>query len=219
MATRLLLAELAAAYRQAAEVAIEIESVGGVDAARRVQAGEAFDVVILAADAIDKLITGGSVLPGSRLDLVRSPVAIAVREGANLPDVSTEATLRQAVLEASKLGYSTGPSGNALLQLFERWGIADELRESIVQAPAGVPVGKLVADGDVELGFQQLSEMQNQPGIRVLGAMPPGTEIVTTFSGGICAASSRPEAVRELLAYMQSPAATEAKRRQGMEPA
>lgn len=219
MATRLLLAELAAAYRHATGVAIEIESVGGVDAARRVATGEAFDVVILAADAIDKLVAGGSVLPGSRADLVRSSVAIAVREGAKAPDVSTEVALRQAVLDASTLGYSTGPSGNALLKLFEVWGIADALRGRIVQAAAGIPVAQLVADGQVELGFQQASEMLTAPGIQVIGAMPPGTEIVTTFSGGVCAASSRPEAVRKLLAYMQSSAATEAKRRQGMEPA
>ncbi len=219
MATRLLLAELAAAYRLAAGIAIDIESVGGVDAAGRVQAGEAFDVVILAADAIDKLIAGGGVLAGSRVDLVRSPVAIAVRAGHPAPDVSNEDAVRRAALAARSIGYSTGPSGTALLALFERWGIADDLRERIVQAPAGVPVGKLVADGSVELGFQQLSEMLNQPGIRVIGAMPLGTEILTTFSGGICAASTQPEAVRELLAYMNSPAATDAKRRQGMEPA
>ena len=219
MATRLLLAELAAAYRHATGVAIEIESVGGVDAARRVAAGEAFDVVILAADAIDKLVAGGSVLPGSRADLVRSSVAIAVREGAKAPDVSTEAALRQAVLDASTLGYSTGPSGNALLKLFEVWGIADALRGRIVQAAAGIPVAQLVADGQVELGFQQASEMLTAPGIQVIGAMPPGTEIVTTFSGGVCAASSRPEAVRELLAYMQLPATATAKRHHGMEPA
>ena len=219
MATRLLLAELAAAYRHATGVAIEIESVGGVDAARRVATGEAFDVVILAADAIDKLVAGGSVLPGSRADLVRSSVAIAVREGAKAPDVSTEAALRQAVLEASTLGYSTGPSGNALLKLFDVWGIADALRGRIVQAAAGIPVAQLVADGQVELGFQQASEMLTAPGIQVIGAMPPGTEIVTTFSGGVCAASSRPEAVRELLAYMQLPATATAKRHHGMEPA
>jgi molybdate transport system substrate-binding protein len=219
MATRLVLAELTAAYRQGVGVEVAIESVGGVDAAKRVQAGEALDVVILAADAIDKLVTGGSVLAGSRVDLVRSPVAIAVRGGSPRPDISSEAALRATVKAARSLGYSTGPSGTALLGLFERWGIADELRERIVQAPPGVPVGKLVADGVVELGFQQLSEMLSQPGIEVIGAMPPGTEITTIFSGGICAASSQAEAVRALLAFMASPAAAAAKRRHGMEPA
>ncbi len=219
MATRQVLAELAAAYRTACGVELALESIGGVDAAKRVAAGEAFDAVILAADAIDKLLAGGSVLAGSRADLVRSPVAIAVREGSSVPDIASEASLRAAVLSARSIGHSTGPSGTALLKLFARWGVADQLRERIVQAPAGVPVAQLVADGAVELGFQQLSEMLGAPGIHVIGGMPPGCEIVSTFSGGICAASRQPEAVRALLAYMQSPAAADTIRRHGMEPA
>lgn len=219
MATRLLLADLAAAYRRATGVEADFLSIGGVDAAKRVAAGESFDVVVLAADALERLIAGGSVLAGSRVDLVRSPVAIAVRAGSPRPRVGSEGELRDAVLAASSVGYSTGPSGAALLALFERWGIAGQLGGRIVQAPAGVPVGRLVADGAVEIGFQQLSEMLGQEGIAVVGAMPPGTEIVTTFSGGICAASTRAPVARELLAWLKSPAADDAKRRQGMEPA
>jgi molybdate transport system substrate-binding protein len=219
MATRQVLAELAGAYRELGGVAVVFESVGGVDAAKRVQAGEPFDVVVLAADAIDKLVAAGFVVAGSKLDLVRSAVAIAVRAGAPRPDIGSEEVLRRAVLAARSLGYSTGPSGTALLKLFERWGIADELRSRIVQALPGVPVGKLVADGAVELGFQQLSEMLTQPGIEVIGTMPPGCEIVTIFSGGVCVGSAQPAAVRALLAFMQSPAAADAKRHHGMEPA
>lgn len=219
MATRQVLAELAAAYGRRSGIAVAFESVGGVDAARRVQAGEAFDVVVLAADAIAKLIASGHVLADSRTDLVRSPVAIAVRAGAPRPDVGSEQALKNAVLAARTLGYSTGPSGTALLRLFERWGIAETVHSRIVQAPPGLPVGQLVADGAVELGFQQFSEMLNQPGIAVLGTMPSGCEIVTTFSGGVCAATKQPDTVRELLAFMQSPAAADAKRRHGMEPA
>lgn len=219
MATRLVLAELAAAYGLHSGVEVEFESVGGVDAARRVQAGEAFDLVVLAVDAVDALIASGRVLADSRTDLVRSSVAIAVRAGAAQPDVGSEDALRRAVLAARTLGHSTGPSGTALLALFERWGIADRVRSRIVQAPAGVPVGQLVANGEVELGFQQLSEMLNQPGISLLGTMPTGCEIVTTFSGGVCATSTQPAAVLALLAFMHSPAADDAKRRQGMEPA
>jgi len=219
MATRLLLSELAAGYAAASGVDLAIESVGGVDAAKRVAAGEAFDVVFLAADAIDKLAAGGSVVDGSRVDLVRSEVAIAVGEGAAAPDVSSEAALLAAVLGARNIGHSTGPSGTALLKLFERWGLSAQLRERIVQAPAGVPVAQLVAEGRVELGFQQLSEMLGAPGIRVIGGMPPGTEIVTVFSGGICAATAQPEAVRALLAWLQSPVTADTKRRNGMEPA
>mgnify|MGYP001617510534 CR=1 FL=1 len=219
MATRQVLAELAAAYRQSGGVEVSIESVGGVDAARRVQAGEAFDFVVLAADAIAKLIASGQVLADSRTDLVRSTVAIAVRAGSARPDVGSEDALRRAVLAARTLGYSTGPSGTELLQLFARWGIADMVRDRIVQAPPGVPVGQLVAVLAVELGFQQFSEMLHQPGIAVLGTMPAGCEIVTTFSGGVCTATHQAEAARALLAFMQSPAAADAKRRHGMEPA
>jgi molybdate transport system substrate-binding protein len=219
MATRLVLADLAAAYAQHSGVEVAIESVGGVDAARRVAAGEAFDTVILASDAIDRLVAAGHVVPGSRVDLVRSPVAIAVRAGAPRPDVSTENALRAAVLAARHVSYSTGPSGTHLANLFQRWGIAEQIRDRIVQPPPGVPVGSLVARGEVELGFQQLSELMHLDGIELLGTLPPGAEFITTFSGGLCAASRQAEAVRAMLAFMASPEAAEAKRRQGMEPA
>lgn len=216
MATRALLAELAAAFERLAGCRVAFESVGGVDAAKRVEAGEPFDVVVLAADAIDKLIASGHVVAGSRADLVRSAVAVAVKRGAPRPDISTENALRSAVLAAKSIGYSTGPSGTALLKLFERWGIAGQVEGRTLQAPAGVPVGALVSRGDAELGFQQLSELMHEDGVDVLGAMPPGCEIVTTFSAGVCAASAQPDAVAALLAFMRSPAADAAKKRQGM---
>lgn len=219
MATRPVLAELAGAFRARNGVDVAFESVGGVDAAKRVQAGESYDLAVLDAEALEKLVATGRVVPDSQAALVRSGVAIAVRAGAPHPDVSSEEALKRAVLAARSIGHSTGPSGTALLGLFERWGILDALRPRIVQAPPGVPVGKLVADGQVELGFQQYSEMMNVPGIDVLGPMPPGCGIVSVFSAGLCAASTQPEAVRELIDFMQSPAAAEAKRRHGMEPA
>lgn len=219
MATRLVLAELAEAYQRASGQRLRIESVGGVDAAKRVAAGEAFDVVILASDAIDKLIASGHVLAGSRVDLVHSGVAVAVRAGAAEPDISSEDAVRAAVQAARSVSYSTGPSGVALAKLFERWGLADELKERIVTPPPGIPVGSLVAKGEVALGFQQLSELINLEGITVLGPLPSAIQITTTFSAGICSTSRQPEAVRALLDYLRSPATAEPKRRQGMEPA
>lgn len=219
MATRQVLAELTAAYEQRAGCTVQIESVGGVDAARRVQAGELFDVVVLAADAIDKLIAAGAAVAGSKVDLVHSPVAVAVRAGAPLPDISSEDALRRAVQGAASVGYSTGPSGTALMRLFERWGIAGELAKRLVQAPPGVPVGTLVARGEVALGFQQLSELIHLDGIALAGSLPAAVQIITTFSGAVCAASAQPDAVRRLLAFMASPDAAAAKRRHGMEPA
>jgi molybdate transport system substrate-binding protein len=219
MATRTLLAELSRAYERRSGMAVAFESVGGVDAAKRVQAGEPFDVVVLAADALAKLAEAGRVHAGSVLDLVHSGVAVAVRAGAPRPDLSDEDAVKRAVLAARTIGYSTGPSGTALLQLFERWGIGAQLGGRLVQARAGVPVGSLVAGGEVELGFQQLSELIHVEGITIVGPLPAAIQIDTVFSAAVCTASTQPAAARALLAFMASPETADAKRRQGMDPA
>lgn len=219
MATRAVLADLGAQAQRELGIAAAIESVGGVDAARRVAAGEPFDVVILASDAIDKLVASGHAVAGSRVDLVRSGIAVAVRAGAAQPDIASEDAVKQAVLAAPTIGYSTGPSGAALLKLFERWGIADQVARKVVQAPPGVPVGSLVATGEVALGFQQYSELKSLEGITVAGALPPAIQVTTIFSGAVCTAAAQPEAARRLLAFLASPAAAGAKTRHGMDPA
>lgn len=218
MATRELLAQLAARYMREHGVAVEAGAGGGVEVARRISAGEAFDVVVLASNAIDKLIAEGRVT-GARMDLVRSGVAIAVRAGAPQPAVATEEDVKAAVRAASTLSYSTGPSGVYLERLFARWGILEEVRPRIVVPPPGIPVGSLVADGRVALGFQQLPELMNLPGVVVLGPLPAAIQTMTVFSGGVCAASTRQDAARVFLEFMQSPAVAELKRRHGMEAA
>lgn len=220
MATKPLLADLVALYQsRAPAVQVTVESVGGVDAAKRVAAGEAFDGVVLASNAIDQLIADGHVLAGSRADLVRSDVAVAVPAGAPVPDISTEAALQAAILAAPTLGYSTGPSGVQLTQLFETWGIAAQIAPRLVQARPGVPVGALVARGEVALGFQQRSEMLGVEGITVVGGLPQAVEIITTFSGSVAARCPQPQAMRDLLAFWRSAACDALKLRHGMAPA
>jgi molybdate transport system substrate-binding protein len=220
MATKQVLADLIALYQQAQpDTVIELESVGGVDAAKRVQAGEAFDIVALASIGLEQLTADGKVVAGSQVDVVRSGVALAVRSGAPHPDIGSEAAVKQAVLAARTLGYSTGPSGVQLAKLFERWGIAEQIKGRIVTAPPGVPVGSLVAKGEVELGFQQLSELMSLEGIDVLGPLPAEIQIITTFSAGLATTSTQPDAVRALLAFLVSPATEPTKQRNGMEAA
>ncbi|RZS85849.1 substrate-binding domain-containing protein [Pigmentiphaga kullae] len=218
MATKQLLADLVAQYPQAQARDVLVESVGGVDAARRVQSGEAFDAIVLAANVIDQMTEAGHIVAGSRVDLVESGVYVAVRAGAPRPDIGSEAALKQAVLAGGTIGYSTGPSGVYLSKLFERWGIADQIKDRTVQSKPGIPVGTLIAKGEVDLGFQQLSEMMNVPGIDIVGPLPPGLQIMTTFSAGVAATSAQPDTVRELLAFMASAEADGIKRKNGMEP-
>jgi molybdate transport system substrate-binding protein len=221
MATKALLADLTHAYQVETGVVVQIESVGGVDAAKRVQAGEVFDMVLLAADAIERLIASGHVQQGSRNDWVRSPVAVAVQAGTAHPDLSNEAALKATVLASPSLSYSTGPSGVYLEKLFERWGIADQIKTRIVVPPPGTPVGELVARGQAALGFQQLSELISMPGIDVLGTLPEDVAFITTFSAGIAQIitndTSRVAAVQSFLQFLASPRVEDIKRKQGMD--
>jgi molybdate transport system substrate-binding protein len=219
MATRELLNELIAQYERSSGQRVTAEAAGGVDVAKRVRVGEAVDVVVLSSTAIDSLIAAGSLLPDSRIDLVKSGVAIAVRAGASQPDVTSEEAVKRAVLGAKTLSYSTGPSGVYLEKLFERWGILEQVRSRIVVPPPGKPVGSLVADGTVELGFQQLSELMTLPGIKVIGPLPPEIQTITLFSGGVSPGCDRPELGRALLEYMASPSTASVKQQFGMEAA
>ena len=217
MATRNLLREAVVDWRSRGGGEVAFESVGGIDALRRIEAGEALDIAVLAADAIERLVAAGRIVADSTKPLARSKVAIAVAAGAPRPAIDSIEALRDSVLAARSIGYSTGPSGVALQRMFERWGILDAVRTRLVVAPPGVAVGDLVARGDAALGFQQRSELMHVEGIDLIGAMPTGAEIDTIFSGGVLAASRRPVAARAFLDFVRSPAANAARQRNGMD--
>jgi len=220
MATKAVLADLIPAYLAQTGVSVQIESMGGVDAAKRVQAGEAFDMVLLASDAIDRLIASGHVQPGTRCDWVRSPVAVAVQAGKAKPDLSNEAAVKAAVLASPTLSYSSGPSGVFLEKMFSQWGIADEVKARIVVPPPGTPVGALVANGQASLGFQQLSELIALPGIDVLGTLPEDMAFITTFSSSIASViaedATRVAAAQSFMQFLASAGVEDVKRKQGM---
>jgi len=219
MAMRHVLVELSEDHTRHSGRPVSITAVGGVDAIRRIRAGEAFDFAVLAADAIDDLVYSGHLDASTRVDLARSGVAIAVAAGAPMPNITTEDALREAVLGARSIGCSTGPSGVHLAHLLQRWGIAGTVAPRIVQAPPGVPVGSLVARGDVELGFQQHGELLHVPGIDVVGMLPAAVDVITVFAAAACATTIDGAAVSAVLAFFASPAADALKRRYGMMPA
>jgi molybdate transport system substrate-binding protein len=219
-ATQAVLADLTQAYQSQSGMLWQVQAVGGVDAARRVQAGEVFDAVILANDAIDRLIASGHLMTGSRVDWVRSPVAVAVPQGAPRPDIGSAQALKAAVLAATKVAYSTGPSGVYLEKLFDQWGITAAMQGRCVQAPPGVPVGALLARGEASLGFQQLSELLALPGITLLGELSPDVAYISVFSTGMGAAAAadakRAPAVRAWMDFLASAEVEPIKRRHGM---
>ena len=219
MATRQILTELSDAFNRKTGQAVAIESVGGVDAAKRVRAGETFDIVVLADDIIRQLEADGFLKPGSRAGFAKSAMAVAIRAEARRPDLTSAASLKAAVLAAKSIGYSTGPSGTHVLNLLKTWGIDQTVAERLVKASPGVPVGTLVSRGEAELGFQQLSEFLDVPGIEIAGPLPPEVQSVTLFSCGVCAKASNEAGARDLIEYLTSAEADAPKRRQGMEPA
>ncbi len=219
MATRQLLADLTQSFARIEPWRIEIESVGGVDAARRVRDGAAIDVIVLASNVMTQLESEGWIVPGTRADIARSGVAVAVRSGLPHPPLSSEADVQQAVLGAEKISYSSGPSGDYLKRLFERWGIAERIADRIVEAKPGIPVGRLVAGGEADLGFQQLSEFLDVDGIDIVGSLPAEIQTMTVFTAGVGARSAHPDAARAFIAYLVSPETQAAKLDRGMEAA
>jgi molybdate transport system substrate-binding protein len=219
MATRHVLTDLAEAYELMNGIRVDIRSMGGVEAAKLVRAGEATDIVVLASKVMKGLEAEGHIVKGSIKDFARSEIAIAVPAGAPRPQVGSEQAVRQAMLEARRICYSTGPSGDHLKALCEKWGVADSVLGRALVAPPGVPVASLVARGDADLGFQQLSELIGQPGIEILGPLPPEIQAVTIFSAGLSSACHERDAARAVVAYMASAETGDTKRRYGMEPA
>ncbi len=214
MATRALLTELAAGWDGAAVV----EAVGGVDAARRVRDGEAVDVVVLSDSVARALAADGFLLSDSLIGIAASGIAVAVRDGGPVPELGDAEAVQRAVLAAGRIGYSTGPSGDHLRHLLDGWGIRDTLGDRLVQAPPGVPVGRLLAEGAVDLAFQQRSELLGLPGVTVAGPLPPAIQSTTIFTAGVARAARQPDAGQRFVAFLASTGADAAKHRLGLAP-
>lgn len=216
MATRQWLATLCEQWTRDSGMAVDLESLGGIDATSRIAAGESFDVAVLASDALDRLTASGHV--GPMTGLAVSEVAIAAPVGT-APPIATVAELQLTLSTCRAIGYSTGPSGKALLAMLAHWGMLDALQARLVQAPPGVPVGELIARGTVDLGFQQHSELIHCQGIALLGLMPPGAAISTLFAGAPCHAGEQAPQATAFIAYLASPSCADVIRSDGMVPA
>jgi molybdate transport system substrate-binding protein len=184
----------------------------------RLQRGEPADVVILAASALDDLIKQGKVVAGSRVDLVRSEIGMAVRSGAPRPDISSVDALKQTLLRAKSVAHSSSASGVYIsTEMLQKLGIADQVLPKTKNAQ-GERVGALIARGDAEIGFQQISELLPEKGIDYVGPLPPEVQRVTVFSAGIVVGAKKPEEAKALIRFFASEKATAVIKKTGLDP-
>ena len=199
--------ELTPQFEKASGHKVSTIFTGTLGAMKRLSDGEAYDLLIMSRQSIDELSQTGKVVAGSRTDVANSGVGVAVGKGKPKPDISSVDALKKALLSAKSIGYSTGPSGVYIITMFQKLGIADEIKGKLKQTPTGVFVGSIIASGEVEIGFQQVSELSFFPGIDYVGPLPAEVQLITVFSAGLAAGAKQADAAKSLVSFITAPAA------------
>jgi molybdate transport system substrate-binding protein len=218
IATREAYNELVPQFERANGHTISTTWAGTVDIMKRMAApGEVHDLVIISSTELDQLIRQGKIAPGSRVDLAKSGIGVAVRAGAPKPDISSADALKKALLAAKTVGYTSGPSGVYMAGLIERMGIAAAIKAKYRSVPSGGTIGTLVARGDCEIGFQQVSELVHIKGIDYVGPLPPDIQRVTIFSSGVQVGANNAQGAKALQQFLTTPTAAPVMRKHGLE--
>ena len=191
---------------------------GSFDIQKRIAGGEAADLVILASGPADELIKQGKLTAGSRTNFAKSEIGVAVRAGAPKPDISTAEAVKKAVIAAKSVAYSGGASGAYIVSMFEKMGIADQVETKTATVKPGEPVGEVVARGDAELGFHQVSEFLPVKGIDYLGTLPPEIQNITVFAGGIHSEAKDAAATKALVDFLTAPSVATILKKHGLDP-
>jgi molybdate transport system substrate-binding protein len=210
--------ELAPQFEQASGHKVTTIFTGTLDVQKRIAAGESYDIILMAGPAIDDFIKAGKVVPGSRVDIARSGVGVAVKAGAPKPDIGSTEAVKKTLLAAKSIGYSTGPSGVYLTGLFQRLGVADAIKGKLKQTPTGVFVGNIVASGEAEIGFQQVSELAHFPGVDFVGPLPADIQEITVFSAGLQVGAKETEPAKAWLKFLTAPEHAAAFTSRGLTP-
>jgi molybdate transport system substrate-binding protein len=188
------------------------------DVEKRIAAGEAADVIILGDSGTEELIKQGKLAPGSRANFAKSGIGVAVRAGAPKPDISSAEAVKRSVLAAKSVAYSAGASGTYLVSMFQKLGISDQVKAKTAAVKPGEPVGEVVARGDAEIGFNQMSELIRVKGIEILGPLPAEIQNITVYSGGIHTATKEADGATALVKFLTAPAAAPIIKKHGLEP-
>lgn len=188
------------------------------DTKKKLEDGATYDLVVTASPQIDAFIKGGKIVDGSKVDLVKARVGLAVKAGAPKPNISTGEAVKEAVLAAKSVGNTQGNTGVYMLSLFEKWGIADQVKATAKTVPVAKDLVAVVRSGEAEIGFLQVSELIHEAGIDLVGALPDEVQGITTFSGGILSASKEQAAARALQSFLNAPANADTLRKNGLSP-
>jgi molybdate transport system substrate-binding protein len=210
--------ELVPQFEKASGHKVTTVFTGTLGVMKRLSDGESYDLLIMSRQSIDELAQAGKVVAGSRTDIAKSGVGVAVGKGKPKPDISTVDALKTSLLAAKSIGYSTGPSGIYVVTMFQKMGIADELKNKLKQTPTGVFVGSIIASGEAEIGFQQVSELSFFPGIDYVGPIPAEVQLITVFSAGIPAGTKQADAAKALVSFITAPAAAAIFKKHALDP-
>jgi molybdate transport system substrate-binding protein len=219
IATKEAYLELVPQFEQTSGHTVATTWAGTTAIMQRMAAGETYDLVIISSVELEELTTHGKIASGSRVDLAKSGIGIAVRSGAAKPSIKTADDLKKALLAAKTVGYTSGPSGVYMAGLIDRMGIAAEMKPKHRGVPSGGTIGTIVATGEAEIGFQQVSELVHIAGIDYIGPLPPDVQSITVFSAGIHVAAAHADEARALQKFLTTPAAAGVMQKHGLETA
>lgn len=210
--------EIVAAFEKSSGHKIITTWAGTVNATKRVNDGELYDLVIVGSDNIDQLIAAGKLAAGSRSDFAKTGIGVAIRAGLPKPDISTGDAIKAAVLAATSVVYSAGPSGAYIGELLKKLGIAEQVASRVKQPSSGAEVAAILARGEADFGFAQVSEFLNVQGLTNLGPLPAGIQNYTIYAVGLHVTAPSPDAAKALIKHLKAPEGATAIRKMGMEP-
>jgi molybdate transport system substrate-binding protein len=217
LATREAYLELVPAFEKSAGCNVTTTWAGTVDINKRMAAGEVFDLIISSNAAINDFATQGKIVQGTPTILAKAGIGIGVRKGAAKPDVATPDAFKRALLAAKSIGLSTGPSGVYLEKLFERLGIAEAVKAKTRLIPSGGTVSTLLANGEAEIGFQQISEIAHAEGVDYVGPLPPELQLISVFAAGAHTGAAHPDEARALVKFLTAPSGLAVMKKHGLE--
>jgi molybdate transport system substrate-binding protein len=216
--TRMVVGDLGAGFEQATGNKLTVVTDVAAVMKRRIEQGEPFDVAVLVDFQADELIRKGLLVPGSRADVMKAGIGVAVKRGAPKPDISTVAAFKQALLNAKSITYlKEGASTRHLDKVLAQLGIADALRQKTIK-PSTESVSEIVASGEAEIGIIVIPNILSVPGAELVGPLPDEIQSYITFTAAVSLQSANQSAAREVIKLLQSPAGVQSIRQKGMQP-